>query len=70
SSPEIVEDYSENVVDTLHKKHLLSEDRYLTTLMLKTFPTRRRKKLEHVLPVCTVPDCRPDLFRILLSQRR
>jgi chitin synthase len=38
----IVEHYSENVVDTLHTKNLLllGEDRYLTTLMLKTFPGR------------------------------
>ena len=51
SNPDIVEHYrcvgrsvgcadrrSENVVDTLHKKNLLllGEDRYLTTLMLKT----------------------------------
>jgi len=36
----IIEDYSECIVDTLHKKNLLSlgEDRYLTTLMLKHFP--------------------------------
>jgi chitin synthase len=31
------------VVDTLHKKNLLllGEDRYLTTLMLRTFPKRK-----------------------------
>ena len=40
ANPDVVEHYSENVVDTLHKKNLLllGEDRYLTTLMLKTFP--------------------------------
>ncbi|KAJ2394076.1 hypothetical protein GGI05_002200, partial [Coemansia sp. RSA 2603] len=39
-SKNVVKDYSENHVDTLHKKNLLSlgEDRYLTTLMMKYFP--------------------------------
>jgi chitin synthase len=39
ANPDVVEHYSENVVDTLHKKNLLllGEDRYLSTLMLKTF---------------------------------
>ncbi|KAE9388610.1 glycosyltransferase family 2 protein [Gymnopus androsaceus JB14] len=43
ANPDIVEHYSENVVDTLHKKNLLllGEDRYLTTLLLKTFPKRK-----------------------------
>jgi chitin synthase len=38
ANPDVVEHYSENVVDTLHKKNLLllGEDRYLSTLMLKT----------------------------------
>jgi chitin synthase len=36
ANPDIVEHYSENVVDTSHKKNLqlLGENRYLTTLML------------------------------------
>ena len=40
ANPDVVSHYSENVVDTLHKKNLLllGEDRYLTTLMLTTFP--------------------------------
>ncbi|RCH94197.1 Chitin synthase, class 3, partial [Rhizopus stolonifer] len=43
ANPDIVERYSENVVDTLHKKNLLllGEDRYLSTLMLRTFPNRK-----------------------------
>lgn len=43
ANPDIVEHYSENIIDTLHKKNLLllGEDRYLTTLMLKTFPKRK-----------------------------
>ncbi|KAJ3331769.1 hypothetical protein HDU76_002267 [Blyttiomyces sp. JEL0837] len=49
ANPDIVEEYSENVVDTLHKKNLLllGEDRFLTTLMLRTFPKRQI----YVLPV-------------------
>ncbi|KAH9997760.1 chitin synthase-domain-containing protein [Russula compacta] len=68
ANPDIVEHYSENVVDTLHKKNLLllGEDRYLTTLMLKTFP--KRKNL--FLPSAVCKTIVPDTFRILLSQRR
>ncbi|KAI9208155.1 chitin synthase-domain-containing protein [Polychytrium aggregatum] len=67
-SPAIINDYSENVVDTLHLKNLLhlGEDRYLTTLMMKHFPN---------LKLSFVPDaqCRtnaPDRWSVLLSQRR
>ena len=37
----VIDDYAENMVDTLHKKNLLTlgEDRYLTTLLLKHFPS-------------------------------
>jgi len=68
ANPDIVEHYSENVVDTLHKKNLLllGEDRYLTTLMLKTFP--KRKNL--FLPSAVCKTIVPDTFRVLLSQRR
>ncbi|KAI9143150.1 chitin synthase-domain-containing protein [Paraphysoderma sedebokerense] len=68
ANPEIVEQYSENVVDTLHKKNLLllGEDRYLTTLMLRTFP--RRKML--FVPKAMCKTFVPDTLRILLSQRR
>ncbi|KAI0257240.1 chitin synthase-domain-containing protein [Lactifluus subvellereus] len=68
ANPDIVEHYSENVVDTLHKKNLLllGEDRYLTTLMLKTFP--KRKNL--FLPSAVCKTIVPDSFRVLLSQRR
>jgi chitin synthase len=60
--------YSENVTDTLHKKNLLllGEDRYLTTLMLKTFP--KRKLL--FVPQAICKTIVPDEFRVLLSQRR
>ena len=64
----IIYDYEENSVDTLHKKNLLSlgEDRYLTTLMLKHFPRFRTKFTSDA-------QCRtivPDKFSVLLSQRR
>ncbi|KAJ3300548.1 hypothetical protein HK104_010490 [Borealophlyctis nickersoniae] len=65
---EILSFYEECNVDTLHKKNLLSlgEDRYLTTLMLKTFPEFRNK---------FTPDARcytivPEKMAVLLSQRR
>jgi chitin synthase len=68
ANPDIVEHYSENIVDTLHKKNLLllGEDRYLSTLMLKTFPKRK-------MVFCPQAVCKtivPDTFKILLSQRR
>ena len=68
ANPDIVEHYSENVVDTLHKKNLLllGEDRYLTTLLLKTFP--RRKNMFCPQAVCKT--IVPDSFHVLLSQRR
>ncbi|THH08720.1 hypothetical protein EW146_g8900 [Bondarzewia mesenterica] len=68
ANPDIVEHYSENVVDTLHKKNLLllGEDRYLTTLMLKTFPKRKNV----FCPSAVCKTVVPDTFRILLSQRR
>jgi chitin synthase len=52
---DIVEMYCENVVDTLHKKNLLllGEDRYLTTLMLRTFP--KRKMMFVPQAVCCFP---------------
>lgn len=64
----IIEDYSENKVDTLHKKNLLhlGEDRYLTTLMLKHFPTRKMT----FTPDATCETNAPDSFKVLLSQRR
>ncbi|KAF2772145.1 hypothetical protein EJ03DRAFT_348953 [Teratosphaeria nubilosa] len=68
ANPDIVEHYSENVVDTLHKKNLLllGEDRYLSTLMLKTFPKRKQVFVPQAVCKTTVPDS----FKVLLSQRR
>lgn len=68
ASPDILDMYSENVTDTLHKKNLLllGEDRYLTTLMLKTFPKRKLLFVPQAICKTVVP----DEFRVLLSQRR
>lgn len=68
ANPDIVEHYSENVVDTLHKKNLLllGEDRYLSTLMLRTFPKRK----QIFVPKAACKTIVPDEFKVLLSQRR
>ncbi|KAI5294587.1 Chitin synthase, class 3 [Ascosphaera acerosa] len=68
ANPDVVEYYSENVVDTLHKKNLLllGEDRYLSTLMLKTFPKRKQV----FVPQAVCKTIVPDEFKVLLSQRR
>ncbi|CAO3688369.1 unnamed protein product [Rhizopus stolonifer] len=68
ANPDIVEHYSENVVDTLHRKNLLllGEDRYLTTLMLRTFPHRKMM----FVPQAVCKTVVPDTFKVLLSQRR
>jgi len=68
SHPNIIQDYSQNVVETLHEKNLLflGKDRFLTTLMLRTFPSR---KLMFV-PKAYCKTLVPDTFPVLLSQRR
>ncbi|KAG0167648.1 Chitin synthase, class 3 [Apophysomyces sp. BC1015] len=68
ANPDIVEHYSENVIDTLHKKNLLllGEDRYLSTLMLRTFPNRKMV----FVPQAVCKTVVPDTFQVLLSQRR
>lgn len=68
ANPDIVERYSDNEVDTLHKKNLLllGEDRYLTSLMLKTFPKRKQVFVSKAACKTVVP----DTFLVLLSQRR
>jgi cellulose synthase/poly-beta-1,6-N-acetylglucosamine synthase-like glycosyltransferase len=67
-SNRVIEDYSEAIVDTLHKKNLLSlgEDRYLTTIMMKQFPTFKMK----FTPDAVAHTIAPHRFSILLSQRR
>ncbi|KDQ56608.1 glycosyltransferase family 2 protein [Jaapia argillacea MUCL 33604] len=67
-SNQMVQDYSENRVDTLHMKNLLhlGEDRYLTTLLLKHFPNFKTQFVRdaHAYTVA------PDDWKVLLSQRR
>ncbi|KAI8073132.1 chitin synthase-domain-containing protein [Gongronella butleri] len=72
ASPDIIERYSENVVDTLHKKNLLllGEDRYLSTLMLKTFPRRKMLFVPQAVYDQLCKTVVPDTFAVLLSQRR
>ena len=64
----VIDDYAENDVDTLHKKNLLhlGEDRYLTTLILKHFPTFKTK----FAPDARAMTAAPEKWSILLSQRR
>lgn len=67
-SNRVIEEYSEPLVDTLHKKNLFSlgEDRYLTTLLLKHFPTFRTK----FTPDAVAHTIAPESWRVLFSQRR
>ncbi|TDL27931.1 glycosyltransferase family 2 protein [Rickenella mellea] len=64
----VIEDYSENRVDTLHMKNLLhlGEDRYLTTLLLKHFPLYKTQFVRDAKAFTVAP----DEWKILLSQRR
>ncbi|KAL4401910.1 chitin synthase [Malassezia pachydermatis] len=64
----VVDDYSENRVDTLHLKNLLylGEDRYLTTLVLKHFPDYKTQFIHQAKCWTTAPDS----WKVLLSQRR
>ncbi|KAH7923948.1 glycosyltransferase family 2 protein [Leucogyrophana mollusca] len=66
--PEIVREYSQTEVTTLHQKNLLllGEDRFLTTILLRTFPNRKMM----FLPQARCRTVVPDTFSVLLSQRR
>ncbi|ORX56856.1 hypothetical protein DM01DRAFT_1303203 [Hesseltinella vesiculosa] len=68
ANPDVVLQYNENVVTTLHEKNLLllGEDRFLSTLMLRTFPKRQMM----FVPQAKCKTVVPDEFRVLLSQRR
>ncbi|KAI9284048.1 chitin synthase, partial [Umbelopsis sp. AD052] len=68
ANPDIVLEYNENVVTTLHEKNLLllGEDRFLSTLMLRTFPKRQMM----FVPQARCKTIVPDTFSVLLSQRR
>ena len=65
---DLIDEYSQTDVFTLHQKNLLSlgEDRYLTTLALKHFPSYRTKFTPDAVCRTTVPETWP----VLLSQRR
>ena len=67
-SDQVLDEYSDCNVDTLHKKNLLSlgEDRYLTTLMTKHFPSMSYK----FIPDAYAQTAAPETWSILLSQRR
>lgn len=67
-NPFIVDAYSVSETKSLHQKNLLllGEDRYLTTLLLKTF---YKHKLIFV-PAALCETQVPSSFRVLLSQRR
>ncbi|KAI8384891.1 chitin synthase-domain-containing protein [Radiomyces spectabilis] len=67
-SNQVIDDYQINRVDTLHKKNLLhlGEDRYLTTLILKHFPTYKTKFIADAKCATNAP----DRWSVLLSQRR
>lgn len=64
----IIEAFGVNVVDTLHLKNLLhlGEDRYLTTLLLKNFPTYKTSFVRDAYAKTVAPDD----TSVLLSQRR
>lgn len=67
-SHNVIEEYSDCEVDTLHKKNLLAlgEDRYLTTLMTKHFPAMSYK----FVPDAYAQTAAPETWSVLLSQRR
>jgi chitin synthase len=67
-SDKVISEYADCEVDTLHKKNLLSlgEDRYLTTLMTKHFPSMSYKFISDAYANTAAP----DTWSVLLSQRR
>ncbi|KAG2233193.1 hypothetical protein INT48_005031 [Thamnidium elegans] len=68
ANPDIILEYNQNIVTTLHEKNLLllGEDRFLSTLMLRTFPRRQMM----FVPQARCKTVVPDEFKVLLSQRR
>lgn len=65
---DIVNYYSLANTDTVHDKNLLllGEDRYLSTLMLRRFPSRKQV----FVPQAKCKTIVPNRFRVLLNQRR
>ncbi|WFC99083.1 chitin synthase [Malassezia yamatoensis] len=66
--PEVLREYSETIVTSLHDKNLLllGEDRFLSTMLLRTFPHRKMMFVPQAICKTEVP----HTFRMLLSQRR
>ncbi|PKI84541.1 hypothetical protein MVES_001826 [Malassezia vespertilionis] len=66
--PEVTREYSQTDVVTLHQKNLLllGEDRFLSTLLLRTFPHRKMMFVPQAVCRTEVP----HTFKMLLSQRR
>lgn len=66
--PDLIKEYADNKVDTLHKKNLLhlGEDRYLTTLLTKHFPYMKTT----FTPDALAKTAAPETWKILISQRR
>ncbi|KAG6000683.1 hypothetical protein E4U54_001332 [Claviceps lovelessii] len=67
-SDAVIREYAVCDVDTLHQKNLLSlgEDRYLTTLMTKHFPSMSYKFIQDA----QCKTAAPESWSVLLSQRR
>ncbi|KAG5951712.1 hypothetical protein E4U53_002444 [Claviceps sorghi] len=67
-SDAVIREYAVCDVDTLHQKNLLSlgEDRYLTTLMTKHFPSMAYKFIQDA----QCKTAAPESWSVLLSQRR
>lgn len=67
-SDDVIREYAVCDVDTLHMKNLLSlgEDRFLTTIMTKYFPTMSYK----FTPDAYCQTAAPESWSVLLSQRR
>jgi chitin synthase len=68
ANPDIIREFNITTVNTLHAKNLLllGEDRFLSALMLRTFP--RRQMI--FVPQAKCRTIVPDSFHVLLSQRR
>ena len=64
----LIEEYSDNNTDTMHKKNLLllGEDRFFTTLLTKYFPNSKLKYIVEAKCKTVVP----NTWSVLLSQRR
>ena len=67
-SNRVIDEYADPNVDTLHKKNLFSlgEDRFLTTLLMKHFPSFKTK----FQPDAVARTMAPVSWRVLFSQRR